>query len=168
MDEDGAVTLSSTRPVVGTEITASLTDDDGELSGVTWQWANSGAMDGTYTDIEEATSAAYTPTMDDEGMPSRRSPEPPGPATPRETTTTACTCGPTASYTDGEGSGKSAIRDNEDDGNGQRRDRGGNGNGGLGLWPARTPFPEFQDGAFTEIAGAGGTCGPRNQGSRGH
>ena len=69
VDEDGAVTLSSTRPVVGTAITASLSDPDIEdTASATWQWASSGAMDGTYTDIEEATSAAYTPTMDDEGM----------------------------------------------------------------------------------------------------
>ena len=40
-DDEGMVTLSPMQPVVDTEITASLTDDDGEVSGVTWQWASS-------------------------------------------------------------------------------------------------------------------------------
>ena len=64
-DDDGTVTLS-VQPVVGIELTASVTDPDGAVTDETWQWARS-EMDGTYTDIEGATEAAYTPTMDDEG-----------------------------------------------------------------------------------------------------
>ena len=69
LDEDGTVSLSSTRPVVGTAITASLSDPDIEdTTSATWQWASSGAMDGTYNNIDGATNASYTPTMGDEGM----------------------------------------------------------------------------------------------------
>ena len=67
VDEDGMVTLDSA-PVVGAAITASVTDPDSDVTGETWQWARSATMDGTYIDIEGAMAAAYTPTMDDEGM----------------------------------------------------------------------------------------------------
>ena len=59
VDEDGKVSLSWTRPHVGTEIEASLTDPDGEVSGVTWQWATSSSQNGTYTNISGATSDTY-------------------------------------------------------------------------------------------------------------
>ena len=90
VDELETVTLSATRPEVGTEITASLTDDGDEILGdVMWQWASSNAMDGTYTDIEDdAMSASYTPVDGDENMYLRA----------------------TAMYTDAHGSGKSASR----------------------------------------------------------
>ena len=67
-DEDGTVTLPSTAPQVGTPIMASVTDPDGAVTGETWQWASSDAMGGTYTDIEGATDASYTPVDGDEGM----------------------------------------------------------------------------------------------------
>ena len=89
VDEPGAVNLSSQAPVVGTALTASLTDDDDEITEMTWQWASSDAMDGTFTPIEGATSSIYTPVADDVGKHLRA----------------------TASYTDGEGSGKSEIGD---------------------------------------------------------
>ena len=87
VDEPGAVNLSSQAPVVGTALTASLTDDDGEITEMTWQWASSDAMDGTFTPIEGATSESYTPVADDVSKHLRA----------------------TASYTDGEGSGKSEM-----------------------------------------------------------
>ena len=40
-DEEGVVTLSKTQPRVGIAVTASLTDPDGSISGLTWQWSNS-------------------------------------------------------------------------------------------------------------------------------
>ena len=87
VDEDGMVTLPTEDPRVGTEITATLTDDDvADMTSVTWQWASSDAMDGTYTDIGGATSASYTPVEADATMYLQA----------------------TAMYTDGEGSGKSA------------------------------------------------------------
>ena len=61
VNEDGTVTLSAVQPRVGVAVTASLTDIDGSVSGVTWQWS-----DGS-TDYEGATSDTYTPTADDVG-----------------------------------------------------------------------------------------------------
>jgi hypothetical protein len=78
-DEAGVVTLSKTQPRVGIAVTASLTDPDGSISSLTWQWSNN---DG---DITDANSDTYTPVAGDVGD-----------------TLTA-----TASYTDGHGSGKS-------------------------------------------------------------
>ena len=70
VEEDGTVTrrsLNPSRPSVGTEITATLEDDD-IVSAESWQWASSDAMDGTFTNISGATSATYTPVAADEGM----------------------------------------------------------------------------------------------------
>ena len=39
VEEDGTVTLSHLQPRVGVAITASVTDLDGDVSGVTWQWS---------------------------------------------------------------------------------------------------------------------------------
>ena len=38
-EEAGVVTLSSVQPKVGIPFTASLEDDDGDVTDVTWQWA---------------------------------------------------------------------------------------------------------------------------------
>ena len=65
VEEQGEVTLSPTQPRVGQQITASVTDPDGGVTGVTWQWAKSDAEDGAYTDIEDATDATYTPVAGD-------------------------------------------------------------------------------------------------------
>ena len=91
MDEMGMVTLSDMQPTVGVELTAMLSDDDmavEHMATVTWQWASSDAMDGTYTNIvNDATSASYTPVDGDENMYLRA----------------------TATYTDGHGAGKSEM-----------------------------------------------------------
>ncbi len=79
-NEDGTVSLSRTQIRVGVAVTASLSDPDGSISGLTWQWT-----DGS-NDIEDANSATYMPVADDVGD-----------------TLTAV-----ASYTDGHGSGKMA------------------------------------------------------------
>ena len=86
VDEEGTVTLSTMSPVVGNAVEAELTDPDGDISGMTWQWASAGD-DGAYSDIEGETSASYTPDADDVGMTLRA----------------------TATYDDGEGDGKSAM-----------------------------------------------------------
>ncbi len=88
VDEDGTVSLSSMEPLVGTALTASLSDPDGSVTGETWQWAKADAMDGDFADIDGAASAAYTPVAADAGMYLRA----------------------TVSYADGEGSGKSAMK----------------------------------------------------------
>ena len=66
-DEDGMVTLMPMRPSIGTEIAATLTDPDMMVTGTTWQWSRSTTMDGTFTPITGATSAMYTPVVDDDG-----------------------------------------------------------------------------------------------------
>ena len=85
-DEDGEVTLSSTRPAVEEEITATLADPDGGVTGTSWQWARSEDGSTDWTDIDTATSNSYTPVAADVGMFLRA----------------------TASYSDREGSGKDA------------------------------------------------------------
>ena len=66
-DQAGTVTLSTVRPVVGAELTATLSDPDGGVTDVTWQWAKS--LDGTtsWADIAGATSMSYTPASMDVG-----------------------------------------------------------------------------------------------------
>ena len=66
-DELGTVTLSSTQPAVGLELTATLDDPDGVVAGsVNWQWARETEA-GVYEDISGATSASYTPVEADQG-----------------------------------------------------------------------------------------------------
>ena len=84
-DEAGTVSLPSMEPQVGSALTATLTDPDGNVSGVTWSWARSSDQS-TWTDISEATSATYTPVSDDGDNYLRA----------------------TAAYTDGHGAGKTA------------------------------------------------------------
>ena len=85
VDEAGTVSVSSERPKVGTALAASLTDLDGSVSDISWQWAAS--SDGSnWSDISGANSDSYTPVADDVGIYLRT----------------------TASYTDGHGPGKSA------------------------------------------------------------
>ena len=61
-DEMGMVSLSPVQPVTGTALTASVRDEDVvDAASLTWQWASSDAMDGTFTDITGATTDSYTP-----------------------------------------------------------------------------------------------------------
>ena len=62
------MTLNPDRPLVGTALTASLTDPDGGVTGETWRWSRSDAADGTFTGIGGATRASYTPVEADDGM----------------------------------------------------------------------------------------------------
>ena len=68
VDLPGSVTLSPVgAPEVGTEITATLTDPDGGVTGATWQWQRS--ADGvTWIAIDGASTASYTPVESDVGM----------------------------------------------------------------------------------------------------
>ena len=61
IDEVGTVSLSRIQPGVGQPITASLSDPDGGENDMKWQWARALTEGGTYTDIDGATSATYTP-----------------------------------------------------------------------------------------------------------
>ena len=66
VDEPGTVSLTGD-PQVGVELTASLADLDGNVSGMAWQWARDDGAGGDFEDIAGATSAAYTPDADDVG-----------------------------------------------------------------------------------------------------
>ena len=59
-DEGGTVTLSKVQPVVGIPVKAMLTDPDGGISKLTWQWSSGGV------DIEDAKSDTYTPVVGDD------------------------------------------------------------------------------------------------------
>ena len=63
VDEDGTVTFSAVQPRVGVLLTARLTDIDGGVSNVTWQWYNDDISE--FSVIEGATSDTYKPTSDD-------------------------------------------------------------------------------------------------------
>ena len=84
-EEAGRVTLLPEQPRAGTELTATLTDPDGSVSGVSWQWAES-ADQSAWDDIQGATVAVYTLVAGDVDKYLRA----------------------TASYTDGHDSGKTA------------------------------------------------------------
>ena len=62
-DEAGTLTLSSEQPQVGTPLTATLTDLDGDISGETWTWER--LESGTWTPLSGATDPEYTPDDDD-------------------------------------------------------------------------------------------------------
>ena len=85
-DDDGAVTLSPTGLSDGEQVTATLTDPDGGVTGLTWQWASSANGTSNWVNIQDATSASYTAVTTDVGRYLRA----------------------TANYTDAVGSGKSA------------------------------------------------------------
>ena len=86
-DDPGVVTITpDTTPQVGTELTASLEDQDGSVANLTWQWQKDDGQ-GSYTDIPGATMMSYTPVMADEDIRLRV----------------------TAMYDDGEGMGKMAY-----------------------------------------------------------
>ena len=88
VEEPGVVTISPPRgwADVTTQFNAALSDDDGGVTGTTWQWARSPNGRSRWTDIASATSRSYTVTADDANQYLRA----------------------TASYTDGQGSGKTA------------------------------------------------------------
>ena len=86
VDESGTVSMSAPQPAVSEELTATLTDPDGAVSGESWQWSRSDGASDPSTDISGATSASYTPVEADKGKYLKAR----------------------ANYTDGHGSGKSA------------------------------------------------------------
>ena len=61
------VSFNMDMPKVGAALTATLSDPDGGVAGTMWQWSRSDTMDGTYTNIANATAASYTPVDDDVG-----------------------------------------------------------------------------------------------------
>ena len=86
-DREGTAALPSRQPQVGAALTATLTDPDGSISNLTWQWASSLDGGSNWASISGAASARYTPVDGDVGNYLRA----------------------TASYADGHGTGKSAL-----------------------------------------------------------
>ena len=72
-EDDGSVSFMQREPQVGRSLTARVSDPDGSVTRVTWQWAKAEETDadtcpdaGTdYTGIDEATSPSYTPKAED-------------------------------------------------------------------------------------------------------
>ena len=66
-EEDGTVSLSRTQIRVGVPVTASLSDPDGSISGLTWQWYDGTVNEGDLMQdaIEDANSDTYTPVTGD-------------------------------------------------------------------------------------------------------
>ena len=85
-DRDGRITLSPAQPQFGDTVTARLSDPDGGVTGVTWQWAVSSNGTTNWIPIIGANSATYRPAAAYVGNYLRA----------------------TASYTDDVGPGKSA------------------------------------------------------------
>ena len=87
VEEAGVVSFSSDSPEENVPLSASLTDPDGEVANVSWQWqrADSETAD-TWATITDATSDGYVPSLSDVGKFLRAE----------------------ASYDDGEGTGKTA------------------------------------------------------------
>ena len=57
----GVVTITPDDAEVGTELTASLTDDDGGVTNVRWQWSRSNDGETGWTNISGARMASYKP-----------------------------------------------------------------------------------------------------------
>ena len=60
VEEPGVVTLSNDEPGVGVAVDATLSDGDGSISGLTWQWARSEDGRTGWFNIGGATSSSYT------------------------------------------------------------------------------------------------------------
>lgn len=65
-DDEGAITLSSAQPRVGANLSARLTDPDGDIRQLVWEWHTS-TDQVIWPPISEATSDSYTPVADDLG-----------------------------------------------------------------------------------------------------
>ena len=90
VEEAGSVSLSGTLPPqVGEQVSAALTDPDGNITGATWQWQRRLPGATMWDDITGAMAAAYSPVAEDVGFELQA----------------------TVGYTDGHNSGKSAASD---------------------------------------------------------
>ena len=96
------VKLSASRGVIGAPIRATLTDRDGDPTGVGWEWERSEDGVTSWTYISGTDSSSYTPTVDDAGYYLQA----------------------TAYYGDPQGAGKRASAKNAGRGPGGRRRRG--------------------------------------------
>ena len=67
LNEAGSLTLSSEQPQVGTALTTTLSDLDGDITDESWVWESGSSNSGPWTAIEGETSDRYTPVADDVG-----------------------------------------------------------------------------------------------------
>ena len=70
VEEEGAVTLSPSSPVLGRAVRATLTDPDGpdgEITPTSSTWSRGDSNGGSFTTITGATSSTYTPVEADVG-----------------------------------------------------------------------------------------------------
>ena len=68
VEEQGVVTLATNAETIlaRVEVVAALEDDDGSIANLTWQWARSPDGSTDWVNIQGATSAAYTPTLEED------------------------------------------------------------------------------------------------------
>ena len=67
VDEAGTVTLSSTQPIEGIPLAATLDDPDEVSGSVTWSWESSPNRSSSWTPISGATTDTYGPVAADVG-----------------------------------------------------------------------------------------------------
>ena len=73
--DNGKIEFSQRQPQVGRPVVATLSDPDGDISGVTWAWSGvvpdsdetCANTDNTFVAIADADSASYTPVAADDG-----------------------------------------------------------------------------------------------------
>ncbi len=76
VDEAGTVELTSTKPQVGTSLTATLSDPDGSITGAVWQWQRRASSSADWADVPAGVEGAsgvaelssYTPQAGDVGL----------------------------------------------------------------------------------------------------
>ena len=66
-NQPGIITLDDTSPTQGTEITATLSDFDGGVGNITWQWQRRDSNDADWANIANAQASTYTPVAGDVG-----------------------------------------------------------------------------------------------------
>ena len=66
-DDPGTVVLSSASPQVGMALTATLTDEDGQVSKVRWTWQRRVDASADWAAIPSSSAASYTPVREDVG-----------------------------------------------------------------------------------------------------
>ena len=67
VDEDGTVTISGS-PVTGQTLTASVSDPDGSVGVLSYQWSRSSSQNSGFSDIADADQSSYMVQDGDEGM----------------------------------------------------------------------------------------------------
>ena len=67
VDDQGLVSLSTTQPRTGEELSARLQDQDDQVRDERWQWWRRTTPDAGWTAIDDATASSYTPIAADAG-----------------------------------------------------------------------------------------------------